>query len=93
MYVAFWLGVVGGPCDFSVSQRSKSFFLLFWGTFIQLGGQLGQGLGPGLDNSYILKFNALVSIHVWMLMNTPVMEAPWTFCPKVRELQRGTISV
>ena len=29
-------------------------FFLFWGTFIQLGGLLGQGpglgLGPGLDN-------------------------------------------
>ena len=29
-------------------------FLVFWGTFIQLGGLLGQGpglgLGPGLDN-------------------------------------------
>ena len=34
-------------------------FYLFWGTFIQLGGLLGQGpglgLGPGLDNS--IKFN------------------------------------
>ena len=30
-------------------------FFLFWGTFIQLGGLFGQGLGvglgPGLDNS------------------------------------------
>ena len=47
-------GVVGGPCDFSASPRSKSFFFLFWGTFIRLGGLLGQGLGlglgPGLDN-------------------------------------------
>ena len=27
-------------------------FFLFWGTFIRLGGLLGQGLGlgPGLDN-------------------------------------------
>ena len=27
-------------------------YFLFWGTFIQLGGLLGQGLGlgPGLDN-------------------------------------------
>ena len=43
-----------GPCDFSVSSWSKSFFFPFWGTFIQLGGLLGQGLelglGPGLDN-------------------------------------------
>ena len=32
----------------------KSFFFPFWGTFIQLGCLLGQGLGlglgPGLDN-------------------------------------------
>ena len=31
-------------------------FFLFWGTFIQLGGLLGQGsglgLGPGLDNHF-----------------------------------------
>ena len=33
-------------------------FFLFWGTFIQLGGLLGQGpglglgLGPGLDNLF-----------------------------------------
>ena len=28
-------------------------FFLFWGTFIQLGGLLGKGLGlgPGLDNN------------------------------------------
>ena len=46
-----WGGGVGGPCDFSVSPWSKSFFF----PFIQLGGLLGQGpglgLGPGLDNS------------------------------------------
>ena len=47
--------VVGGPCDFSVSPWSKSFFFfLFWGTFIRLRGLFGQGLGlglgPGLDN-------------------------------------------
>ena len=49
-------GGVGGPCDFSVSPRSKSFFFIFWGTFIRLGGLLGQGLGlglgPGLDNNF-----------------------------------------
>ena len=48
------VGWVGGPCDFSVSPWSKSFFFPFLGTFIQLGGLLGQGpglgLGPGLDN-------------------------------------------
>ncbi len=45
-----------GPCDFNVSPGSKSLFFPFLGTFIQLGGLLGQGLGlglglgPGLDN-------------------------------------------
>ena len=41
--------MLGGPCDFCVSPRSKSFF--FGGTFIRLGGLLGPGLGPGLDNN------------------------------------------
>ena len=52
--------VVGGPCDFSVSPWSKSFFFPFGGTFIQLGDLLGQGLGlgPGLE-SKILYFNIL----------------------------------
>ena len=37
-----------------VSAHGQSFFFPFLGTFIQLGGLLGQGpglgLGPGLDN-------------------------------------------
>ena len=48
-----WLkvgGGVGGPCDFGVSPRSKSFFFSFYSTFIRLGGLLGPGFGPGLDN-------------------------------------------
>ena len=36
------------------AQGPNPSFFLFWGTFIQLGGLLGQGLGlglgPGLDN-------------------------------------------
>ena len=53
-----WGGGGGGPCDFSVSPWSKSFFFSFLGgTFIRLGGLLGQGLGlrlgPGLDKSKI----------------------------------------
>ena len=47
----------GGPCDFSVSPRSKSFFFFYWGTIIHLGGLFGQGLGlglgPGLDNCWM----------------------------------------
>ena len=37
-------------CDFGVSPRSKSFFFSFYSTFIRLGGLLGPGFGPGLDN-------------------------------------------
>ena len=47
----------GGQCDFIVSALGPNpSFFLYWGTFIQLGGLLGQGpglglgLGPGLDN-------------------------------------------
>ena len=38
-------------------------FFLFWGTFIQLGGLLeqGLGLGPGLDNNY-LNVSSLVEL-------------------------------
>ena len=54
MLKSYGLGGGGGPCDFSVSPRSKSFFFLLWGTFIRLWGLFGQGLGlglgPGLDN-------------------------------------------
>ena len=46
----------GGPCDFSVSPWSKSFFFLGGGTFIQLRGLLGLRikleLGPGLDKNW-----------------------------------------
>ena len=41
----------GGPCDFSVSPWSKSFFFSFLGGLLfDLGQGLGLGLGPGLDN-------------------------------------------
>ena len=62
------LGVFGpagymlGPAGYMVvahvilvsAQGPNPSFFLFWGTFIRLGGLLGQGLGlglgPGLDN-------------------------------------------
>ena len=50
-----WVGgvVVAHVILVSALGPNPSFFL-FWGTFIQLGGLLGQGpglgLGPGLDN-------------------------------------------
>ena len=44
--------VGGGPCDFSVSPRSKSFFFSFFGGLLfDLGQGLGLGLGPGLDKN------------------------------------------
>ena len=46
-------GVVAHVILVSALGPNPSYFL-FWGTFIQLGGLLGQGLGlglgPGLDN-------------------------------------------
>ena len=46
-------GVVAHVILVSALGPNPSFFI-FWGTFIQLGGLLGQGpglgLGPGLDN-------------------------------------------
>ena len=51
-------GVVAHVIFLSALGPNPSFFL-FWGTFIQLGGLLGQGpglglgLGPGLDNSLL----------------------------------------
>ena len=55
---------MGGPCSFSVSPWPKSFFFLFWGTFIQLGVLLGQGLGlgPGLDNFASSWLGSMVSL-------------------------------
>ena len=40
-------GGVGGPCDFSVSPRSKSFFFLFLGDFYSTWGCWDRG--PDLD--------------------------------------------
>ena len=44
-----WGEVVAHVIIVSALGPNPSFFLL-WGTFIQLGGLLGLGLGPGLDN-------------------------------------------
>ena len=49
------VGWGGGPCDFSVSPWSQSFFFPFLGDFYSTWGLLGQGLGlglgPGLDKN------------------------------------------
>ena len=42
--LAVYLGyVVGGPCDFSVSPWSKSFFIPFLGDFHSTWGSVGTG--------------------------------------------------
>ncbi len=50
--------MVGGPCDFSVSLRSKSFFFLFLGDFYLTWGPVGIRAwtrtwtrAPGLDKN------------------------------------------
>ena len=56
-------GVVAHVILVSALGPNPSFFL-FWGTFIQLGGLLGQGpglgLGPGLDN--FMNFSKLIQL-------------------------------
>ena len=54
-----WGGWCGGPCDFSVSPRSKSLFFLFLGAFIRLGGLLDEGLDQDLDQGLTIKLNSL----------------------------------
>ena len=41
--VSTWGGWVGGPCDFSVSPWSKSFFFPFLGDFYSTWGPVGTG--------------------------------------------------
>ena len=73
MLKSYWWGVCRRPCGdvqagwmahvilVSAQGPNPSFFF-FGGTFIRLGSLLGQGLGPGLDNtanfSKIKGFNA-----------------------------------
>ena len=56
-----WGGVVGwgggGPCDFSVSPRSKSFFFSLLWDFFSTWSLLGPAFGPGLDNNNLLSFD------------------------------------
>ena len=48
--VGGWRGGGGGPCDFSVSPRSKSFFFLFLGGLLfDLGACWVKGLDSDLD--------------------------------------------
>ena len=59
-----WVGGVAHVKIVSAQGPNPSFFLV-WGTFIQLGGLLGQGLGlglrPGLDNyMYVFAHHLLV---------------------------------
>ena len=53
-----WGGGGGGPCDFSVSPKSKSLFLLFFRDLVGLGGLVGQGdLDLGLTKTRHLNNN------------------------------------
>ena len=47
------------------AQGPNPSFYLFWGTFIRLGGLLGQGLelGPGLDNTWSCYLYSLQGGH------------------------------
>ena len=51
-----WGGVVVAHVILVSALGPNPSFFLFWGTYIQLGGLLGQGpglgLGPGLDNFF-----------------------------------------
>ena len=49
-------GVVGSPCDFSVSPWSKSFFFPFFlGLLFNLGVRLDRGLDLDLDQGLTIK--------------------------------------
>ena len=67
-----WGGVVAHVILVSALGPNPSFFL-FWGTFIQLGGLLGQGpglgLGPGLDNNNHI-YGVLFSTTILYLRNS-----------------------
>ena len=58
-------GVLGGPYDFSVSPRSKSFFFLFLGDFFfHLGSCLDKGLDLDLDQGLTIRLlNILVFVQ------------------------------
>ena len=43
--------VYGSLVILESAQGPNPFFFFFWETFIRLGGLLGPGFGPGLDNS------------------------------------------
>ena len=53
-WVGWWVGGVVAHVILVSAQGPNPSFFFFRGTFIQLGGLLGQGLGlglgPGLDN-------------------------------------------
>ena len=60
----WWGGWVAHVILVSAQGPNPSFFL-FWGTFIQLGGLLGQEpglvLGPGLDNFFLKIYDTRTS--------------------------------
>ena len=59
--------MVGGPCDFRVSPRSKSFFFSFLGGLLfDLGASWDKGLDSDLDQGLTIHFN---SLKVFYLLN------------------------
>ena len=58
-----WWGGVGGPCDFSVSPRSKYFFFLFLGLLFDLGACWDKGLDSDLDQGLTNKTQEYVEIE------------------------------
>ena len=61
MLKSYWVGGVGWVAHVILvsAQGPNPSFFFFGGTFIQLGGLLGLGLGPGLDNK---DFNRKVEV-------------------------------
>ena len=57
--------MVGGPCDFRVSPRSKSFFFSFLGGLLfDLGASWDKGLDSDLDQGLTIRLEReLENIH------------------------------
>ena len=72
----------GGPCDFSVSPRSKSFFFLFLGDFYSTWGPVGQGLELGLGLGLGLGLTILRRLKYFVLFFC----GPVIFCKTIKSV-------
>ena len=84
MLKSYRVGVVVAHVIIVSALGPNSSFFLFWGTFIQLGGLLGQGpglgLGPGLDNfSVIFSDIHKVPVLIAKLMTRQFQNTPYTW--------------